>query len=685
MESALAPANTSDSVFAYMSDSEVELTRGERDGTNEAVDEPRSPPLNSSQRKWTSVLAQNDPSCVRRDHSASLLPLPPTPPSHSNSSQEFSSSLFDLPASPASPLSDRPNISKDIEAYRSSPRHLHFAIPDVDAEDDGKLDVRSVDNYEVDPPIDLLTERVAGALAEKQPHHLPNGHVTDQSTHVITAADSISMSLCGALVSADMTEEHISELFNRHRVTSEDFFERPALLYDPSLLVRVDNRLVAFRVAAPYVFSLLAFHNRMDLDTLARIDQPVEKDEPEKTSSTPSRRFRWFGWSSPDVVGEPLIPEDEAAVLDQTQQPVKDVSLSDNTSTREPPAIDAPDLQKVVEETDVSKAEPAVVNEEVNDTKEKNGEEKNGEETIEKPSAQTSDAQTIDQSNGNNIPTPTHHQICFSDIDPDLLSLRPTDQQLRDLDLKPGANSIRFIVESSEVELSCRIFLWSCHNKIVISDVDGTITRSDVLGHLLPAVGRDWSQVGVAGLYSQIERNGYKLLYLTARPIGQASQTRAFLHNVTQGSAKLPNGPVFMSPNRLVESFTREVIRRKPQEFKIRALREVRSLFPLHYNPFHAGFGNRDTDVISYRAVGLIPQRIFVVNPRGELVVTKARYESVASYSTLQDLVESVFPDITGHVGQQKIQTIAERATFNSWNYWKPSLPDIDLDGFLNG
>lgn len=48
------------------------------------------------------------------------------------------------------------------------------------------------------------------------------------------------------------------------------------------------------------------------------------------------------------------------------------------------------------------------------------------------------------------------------------------------------------------------------------------LRRSDVLGHILPMVGRDWAQLGVAQLFSKIEANGYKLLYLSARAIGQS-------------------------------------------------------------------------------------------------------------------------------------------------------------------
>jgi len=53
-----------------------------------------------------------------------------------------------------------------------------------------------------------------------------------------------------------------------------------------------------------------------------------------------------------------------------------------------------------------------------------------------------------------------------------------------------------------------------------------------------------------------------------------------------------------MSPDRLFPSFRREVILKKPEVFKIACLRDIKNLFPI-YNPFYAGFGNRDTDAIA--------------------------------------------------------------------------------------
>lgn len=66
----------------------------------------------------------------------------------------------------------------------------------------------------------------------------------------------------------------------------------------------------------------------------------------------------------------------------------------------------------------------------------------------------------------------------------------------------------------------CHIYLWNYKAKIVVSDIDGTITKSDVLGHLLPILGKDWAQSGVAQLFTKIKNNGYNFLYLSARAIG---------------------------------------------------------------------------------------------------------------------------------------------------------------------
>jgi phosphatidate phosphatase LPIN len=67
--------------------------------------------------------------------------------------------------------------------------------------------------------------------------------------------------------------------------------------------------------------------------------------------------------------------------------------------------------------------------------------------------------------------------------------------------------------------LKGNIFFWKYDSKIVISDIDGTITKSDVLGQLMPMVGEAWIHDHVSELLTKIAKNGYKILYLSARAI----------------------------------------------------------------------------------------------------------------------------------------------------------------------
>jgi phosphatidate phosphatase LPIN len=101
----------------------------------------------------------------------------------------------------------------------------------------------------------------------------------------------------------------------------------------------------------------------------------------------------------------------------------------------------------------------------------------------------------------------------------------------------------------------------------------------------------------------------------------------------------------------------REVIAKKPEDFKIECLKNIASLFP-GKNPFYAGFGNRINvridvklgsflirtisycfinlfsfqDQWAYTAVGIPVTRIFTINPRGEVVRQKISQVLSTSY-----------------------------------------------------
>ncbi|KAL5992775.1 hypothetical protein ACLOJK_013694 [Asimina triloba] len=183
-------------------------------------------------------------------------------------------------------------------------------------------------------------------------------------------------------------------------------------------------------------------------------------------------------------------------------------------------------------------------------------------------------------------------------------SVVPTSEQLASLDLKEGRNAVTFTFSTAMLgrqQVDARIYLWKWNTRIVISDVDGTITKSDVLGQFMPLVGKDWSHLGVAHLFSAIkvqhgsamrlriveDRNktvsfvvvvrqyesnrilsgeaslchhSFSAFLESARAISQAYLTRQFLVNLKQDGKALPDGPVVISPDGLFPSLFREGI-----------------------------------------------------------------------------------------------------------------------------
>ncbi|MCJ1420664.1 hypothetical protein MMC32_007023 [Xylographa parallela] len=251
-------------------------------------------------------------------------------------------------------------------------------------------------------------------------------------------------------------------------------------------------------------------------------------------------------------------------------------------------------------------------------------------------------------------------------------TLRLTSEQLKALKLKPGLNLMSFSVNRATCQ-AC-MYYWSHNVPVVISDIDGTITKSDALGHVLNMIGRDWTHIGVAKLYTDIAANGYNILYLTSRSVGQADTTRAYLHGITQEGYKLPKGPVILSPDRTIAALRREVYLRKPEVFKMACLRDIQTLFSPRPNPFYAGFGNRFTDALSYRSVNIPSNRIFTINSNAEVsldLLTLNMYKS--SYVTMREVVDHFFPPVG-------LLIAGGGEEFTDFNFWRDT--PLDLDEF---
>ncbi|KAL1511415.1 hypothetical protein AB1Y20_006215 [Prymnesium parvum] len=419
--------------------------------------------------------------------------------------------------------------------------------------------------------------------------------------------------------------------FEAHRVSRAQFEAAPELLYRPELRVRVGDALLTWERAAPLVASLLAFGAPLDA-----VPPPApgtsESDKHKRRKLEKRRSFPWFfgGWTSEKA---PSGAHEEAALSEQ---------LRDMKAALPSPARRMPDDAKAADIAGVDSADGA---------------------------------EGFFSSDGFELTVGTDGAATPPDRDRDrelrrrsfVKTLRPSSAQLEAMGLRLGANSIKFSVLSGSRQVAVvqsRIFLFKPSTRLVISDVDGTITKSDVLGHLMPRVGYDWSHKGVTSLYEAITANGYQMIYLTARGIGMAGTTRDYLSSIQQADASvLPEGPCLLSPTRLIESLTREVIRRKPEEFKIACLQDIRSLWPSGQNPFYAGFGNRSSDVVAYREAGVPPARILVINPQGEIHTSMRERYCWATYPRLLELCNQMFPPLN-----QDDEYVAEE--FNAYNFW---------------
>ncbi|XP_029168065.1 phosphatidate phosphatase LPIN1 isoform X2 [Nylanderia fulva] len=480
----------------------------------------------------------------------------------------------------------------------------------------------------------------------------------------------ISMSLCGGL---DNENGPAKEAFHENLLHFEDICTDPKLYENPNLVVRINGKFYNWTTACPIVLTYVVFQRHLPQRAIESLymSLPVHEDKKTENNGKPESRSgysSWFSWrrsTQPPKKPQDINPTEESAV--QLSEQILETKVATNEETpsanngeeKTEQDTDLPNSTEVVETcTRLTPASSETTLAKTEKTREGEGEGYSGGEDSD--------------SNHNESPgikIPIERRPYYESTEKYRKTLRLSSEQIASLDLKDGANEVVFSVTTAyqgTKRCKCHIYKWKWDDKIVISDIDGTITKSDVLGHILPIVGKDWAQSGVAQLFTKIKNNGYKLLYLSARAIGQAGGTREYLRNLRQGDLTLPEGPLLLNPTSLILAFHREVIEKKPEEFKISCLKDIQALFPDGTEPFYAGYGNRINDVWAYRAVGIPIMRIFTINHRGELK-HELTQTFQSSYSNMSFIVDHVFP------------AWREDATdeFSNFAYWRDPIAEV--------
>lgn len=219
------------------------------------------------------------------------------------------------------------------------------------------------------------------------------------------------------------------------------------------------------------------------------------------------------------------------------------------------------------------------------------------------------------------------------------------------------------------------LHLWSSVDSVIVSDIDGTVTKSDVRGVFDTVVTEKFEHVhfGVCDLFQSLSRldlakhteeNGMatvgsegadhgrvRFVYLSSRPISLINSTRRFLNSLIQGGKhRLPPGPIFCHQGGLSEVLLSELFHKNIHEFKADVLtRQIvlpfaaaggeHSSFPDGYNAdrrhasetnggvfrcqrklFLAGFGNKGTDAAAYEIAGIDKNDIYIIDKDSNVV-----------------------------------------------------------------
>jgi len=199
--------------------------------------------------------------------------------------------------------------------------------------------------------------------------------------------------------------------------------------------------------------------------------------------------------------------------------------------------------------------------------------------------------------------------------------------------LTPGRNLLRYTLHSPSntiiASTTCHIYLWSSSDKVIISDVDGTITKSDIRG-VYDTIIQDnftYCHVGICEFFHSLvtesnvsktddrtreveqqdndhDEGQVRFFYLTARPIRLISQTRKLLQSLKQpcslskGSKMygLPPGPILCNTGALSSVLYSELWAKNTHQFKADAcIRQV-------LLPFVAARGTVNDDLEEDRA-----------------------------------------------------------------------------------
>jgi len=254
----------------------------------------------------------------------------------------------------------------------------------------------------------------------------------------------------------------------------------------------------------------------------------------------------------------------------------------------------------------------------------------------------------------NNVPS-TRKMVIGNDgevVFKDCSSNQMTSSELASFNLKRGKNTGKYICDELEVTIEFNVFLYQESDKLVFTDIDGTITQSDIKGQVYPLFGITAVHKKVVELFDKIRARGYHIIYLTARSFAQDVETKNYLFDMLQNQSgySLPIGPVMLSPESFINSLISEVYDNDPDVLKTEKILGINSAFTgssEHHimDSVVSAYGNKDSDVKAYVNSEIDLNSIYIVNPEG--VLENVGTGESSSYEEQVTKVDKLYPVVS--------------------------------------
>ena len=479
---------------------------------------------------------------------------------------------------------------KEKDAHDLNIKSYEFKDENINNEDNN-INIQNIDKE------NIITNEINNSDKNNtllQSENKINENIKEDSFNLQNEKNQFKLELsdCWNIISKNKNKKNFSlkTEFEKNKISKEQFFKDPwKILNSNNLAIKIDNYIYTWKVVAPMVLAELAFGSPLPEDSINNLTQ-----------------------SQGGLFWKTIYKDTYKIDINKIEENNNENNKSENYNST---SSNSPQLK--------SKYDDLNRNQNNSNSPSKNSSSSNSNNL----------SPSLKSNNKKKIPKYKESHVF-------------TSNQFSLMNLNYGKNVLEFTISSYRGirTLKSHLYLWNYNDKILISDLDGTISRSDLIGQLSYLWGGDWSHKNITKLYNDIYNNGYKILYLTARTMCQHKQTKEFLYNINQNNITMPEGPILMSKDDFISAFKTEIIDKKPHTMKISSLLMVLNLFPNDYYPFYSGIGNKNSDAIAYRSVGVNTNRIYIINEKGKIYINNENKNFYLTYEQMDEQVDQLFP-----------------------------------------